>query len=1457
MYITIKCLTWIYFNFSDHMQTYVKGLESYIVSNSDVLNNSVIEILNVNDINSDRLGVCESGKSCGTCLSGIKECPGHTGHIKLAVPLPKIFFIKYLNKLLNSICYYCRKFKLKDPHILPIKITPTKWFDSLVYNNKKNKKCENCKLITPVFTRCDDARIFEARFYHLKSDSKHEITYDHVKSITMSTLLEFMNNLDISVMNVLDKLFINPDSLFWIYLPIPSINTRPNHKFISITKDKKDGSRDWSRFLKDIIRMNLKVKDHVLPEVCMVVHLNTKENYNNTKISNPLLFDLFGLISAFHSSKYKNKLQKTIRYGSVYSNVEDRFRNQKTGQIRQNIIARRVNQAFRCVLEGHQQYNLDIAVIPLEVAMNLTKRIRVNNLNKHDMYFYITNGPYKYPGANFIILLDDSEINLKHFNSIDNVDITNVKYVKRHLIENDIILVNRQPTLHRPSMLSFRIAIHKLNVIRLHYAVFMPLGADCDGDEVTGHVPQDPESEAEVYLLTNIYRMIYNNHKIWIKFSENSLIGASILSDDKLYSPDMCGNIIPYEMFTSMNIDYPRNPVSGTKLFSYLLPHDFNMTLKINGIIKLQIEDGMFISGVLNADTLNSSNGLIRHIHVRYINKPEIISLFIHYGYLMFQNIINLTGVSCSYSDCRLPFESSTRSQESTILNSYLNMNNKKEEVENIKTIQSVLCSHDKMIERSINENKTSNGIFRMIFSGAKGSINTIRQMSYSVGQMYKGMKRVLEDSSYSTKKKMKSLHDYGYINNAYLEGVSIPQYMVESSSTNENVMTKNKGTAVSGYTVRKMSNAMLSIKLNRNNQAIDCYGNVVWWLYGNDGYKGDLLIKVIFNGHVENFPFDIEECLLFFVKCKNETCVNKSCFSILKNSFLELSVKYKMIPNTRSTFYSYLNECLTYEKCKHLSTRKLLECFTLMRRLMNVSVGDYGEPVGIISSQSIGEPFTQLSLKTPHIEGKLSDTQIGGKKLSAYIDCNFSGGYTFIYFVQGTKLEDIHVYAMRSVRCTIMDICKSYSLEKNNRLIITMDYDKVIERCVFPDEIMINLMNNFKLRILDINMSVVRDETNNIIMTVDCNRDILNIDMTVQNILTHIIHGSKHISDFWVEYNYQNSGETVLVTVGNDLVFLITHPLVDKSRTWSTNIYEMIDVFGILNGRQCFIKMLSECMGLRKCRHIGLLVRLMTRSGVLTGLRVTDVKDNLPPTQRAAYEFGMKQMVSSCMDRCIDNASTISGASLCNKLIDVGTGQVTLLNTVVPCTEIVKVEQIQNFVMTYYKHDSKEGFLFFITIDDVKYIYIKNGKDYYMLYYTYDSINPIFKGSVFLCEISQHRSCEFSINVIDCYSYCSVDIRCKNRSFRIRVFNIVTEEWGVIIDSSVQITKYIMTFTTPKMTRLKDVHKLAIEDSDMCIKVRFIDTEARLPYRKECNSDLIWTGLYKDLNSIIQYIIN
>ena len=148
---------------------------------------------------------------------------------------------------------------------------------------------------------------------------------------------------------------------------------------------------------------------------------------------------------------------------------------------------------------------LDELGVPRAIAKNLTYPEIVNDFNIQKLQGLLDNGVNNYPGVKMIVKHDKTNITITNSN-INDIELKNGYIVHRHLMDGDHVLFNRQPSLHKMSMMGHRVKVMDDNTFRLNVSVTPPYNADFDGDEMNMHVPQ---SNATVSELMNIASVKY------------------------------------------------------------------------------------------------------------------------------------------------------------------------------------------------------------------------------------------------------------------------------------------------------------------------------------------------------------------------------------------------------------------------------------------------------------------------------------------------------------------------------------------------------------------------------------------------------------------------------------------------------------------------------------------------------------------------------------------------------------------------------------------------------------------------------------------------------------------------------------------------------------------------------------------------------------------------------------
>lgn len=264
----------------------------------------------------------------------------------------------------------------------------------------------------------------------------------------------------------------------------------------------------------------------------------------------------------------------------------------KEGLFRQNMMGKRVNFAARTVISPDPYLRVDQVGVPLHFAINLHFRQGVTEWNYASLAAAVRNGSKKWPGAthvedemgnvtdlslcneakrdaiarSLLVPLTGSETHATTAGGVSNVsdpsDVdrpaaiaaaaagglkgTGRKHVYRHLFDDDIVLMNRQPTLHKPSVMAHRARVMKnwstQQILRFHYANCKSYNADFDGDEMNMHLPQDHVARSEAYHIaatSNQYLSATGGTPLRGLIQDHNAVSAIFTARDTFFTRDL------------------------------------------------------------------------------------------------------------------------------------------------------------------------------------------------------------------------------------------------------------------------------------------------------------------------------------------------------------------------------------------------------------------------------------------------------------------------------------------------------------------------------------------------------------------------------------------------------------------------------------------------------------------------------------------------------------------------------------------------------------------------------------------------------------------------------------------------------------------------------------------------------------------------------------------------------
>ena len=201
----------------------------------------------------------------------------------------------------------------------------------------------------------------------------------------------------------------------------------------------------------------------------------------NANASSHVIDNLTSVLQYFVAMIVNNKVKGAVpmaqRSGRPLQCITGRL-NSKNGRIRGNLMGKRVDYSARSVITGDPNLSARQLGVPKKVAMCLTKPVVVNDRNRAFLTKLIQNGPEVYPGAKILERKDGNPISLRYVDRM-SIKLENGDTVHRHMMDGDAVLFNRQPSLHRMSMMCHIVKVMaRGDTFRMNVACTKPYNAD-------------------------------------------------------------------------------------------------------------------------------------------------------------------------------------------------------------------------------------------------------------------------------------------------------------------------------------------------------------------------------------------------------------------------------------------------------------------------------------------------------------------------------------------------------------------------------------------------------------------------------------------------------------------------------------------------------------------------------------------------------------------------------------------------------------------------------------------------------------------------------------------------------------------------------------------------------------------------------------------------------------------
>lgn len=1306
----------------------IKGISFRLLSADQISKVSVTGIENktLYDINSRsplsggpldlRLGVSTKVGICSTCNESIQSCSGHFGHIKLFLPVYHIGFLKNTIEILNCICKCCGSLLInlnrKLSHSEPINL-------ALIKNECKNvKSCPKCKAANGTVKKNSGFRV-----YHEVKTSKGEVFTTEVNPQTCLNLFNLIETDDYVFLGLKE----NPSSLIIQNLLVPPSCIRPSVDM------QEDGFNE----------------DDLTVKLCEIINTN-KLLEESVKKGNslPIINDDWDYLQLQISLFINSDLPSVNIINTPIRGLVQRLKG-KAGRFRCNLSGKRVDFTGRTVISPDPNLSVEQVGVPREIAKTLTIPEKVNSINKPFLTALVTNGVNKWPGANFVISKDDKGKDFKRFlmyGKTKELKIGDV--VERHLMDDDIVLFNRQPSLHRMSIMAHKVKVHQHRTFRFNECDCSPYNADFDGDEMNIHVPQTYEARAEAAELMGIKNNICTarNGEPLISCTQDFVTGAFLLTGKNVFFTrdrfaQLCTYIAdgmparinsspvvisPVELFTGKQlfevaISYALSKFSSKAVINlfaknrgYKNPYDIN-----DGLV--QIINSRFIMGRLDKAIIGGENRKGSLIYqLLSISKSCAIS-FMNSIARLTSRFLSERGFSIGLDDV-YPGPNLISSKNRIINDGYKQVDQFiKDNVNNLELeISSVLNKiREECGNVCIKELSHSNSPIVMQECGSKGSKINVSQMIACVGQQIISGHRIPNGMINRTLPHfaINSLtpESKGFVMNSFFTGLHGYEFFFHAVSGREGLVDTAVKTAETGYMQRRLMKALEDFSLKYDYTVRNSTEDLVQFRYGDDSVQTlkneeEQFLDWIYTSSVSKFmlydekknydkivPSYLPDCISrsshnnlsygsFNIAKFVSDCCNGSGFNNINpgtEKILEIIESLRnhavakeilnskriselvcFLERKRSDRYFFAGSFYFY-----FQNTKFLEIFfeSLREKIMNMII-DPGTSVGAIAGQSIGEPGTQMTLKTFHFAGVASmNITLGVPRLKEIINATANISTPMITANLNTRgLEVAKVVKGRIERLSMKDITSK------------------ITTSIFPDKFVLTFyvdLDLIKQLRAEISINMIADTINSFVKMAQVEVDgdkirynlkkvrentVFNVEKIRKQILMVKLSGLEGVNRVIINCKNTLNEEYELFVEGKGFDRVLSVPGIDPFSTITNDILETERVLGVEAARSLIIREVEFIMGKHGIkvdhRHILLLADTMAFKGRILGITRFGIgKMHSSTLMLASFEQTADYLFNAAVHGFDEKVKGVSESIILGIPISLGTGSFKL----------------------------------------------------------------------------------------------------------------------------------------------------------------------------------------------------
>lgn len=1373
-----------------------------------------------------RLGAISKATECETCHQNMQDCIGHFAFIRLRLPVFHTGYFKATLQVLQMICKYCSRLlldptlrakylaALRNPAVSAKSHIRGSLLREVWEKSRKIHTCFHCQRRNGTVKKVaalkiihypnenkpsakkkdedeeeddndvDDLMSFVDPALHMAVKStpdlrKHILkAADDLNPLRVLQIFQCVPAEDVQLLDM-DPQIGRPERMLVQNLPVPPLCIRP-----TVCQDPSRGSTEDDLTVKasEIVQYNTLIGQILDMGESMSGNLFETWDHLQYEITRYINSDTPGL-------PLQQGQPKSIR------GVSQRLKG-KTGRFRGNLSGKRVDFSGRTVISPDPNLRIDQVGIPIHVARVLTFPDRVTKFNIKLLRKAVRNGPDTYPGANFVESNDGMKKFLKYGDRKRIAqDLSYGDIVERHLIDGDVVLFNRQPSLHRISIMAHRVKISPHRTFRFNECVCAPYNADFDGDEMNIHVPQTHEARAEAIELMGVVKntLTPKNGEPLVAATQDFITASYLVTcksvfmdraeftrvlamvSDAAFSLPMPTPAIlkPIELWTGKQVISTLIKSAALSAGATTRPtHRGDEPFKDSGAVLGSLahvttelkEKGCKMK---TTDIFNSAVMCPRDAYVCFrggelmcgqIGKKTL-------GDGSKNSVLYVLGLECgmeasAYAMNRLArFAARWHSENGfsigvdDVTPSQLLQNRKRglvtagyakcdEYIDKLRNGKLELrpgCTAEESLEAILTSvlsdireeagnaciaeiDVSTNAALTMALAGSKGSAINISQMVACVGQQSVGGSRAPDGffgralPHFELGLNARAPAAKGFVSNSFFSGMTATEFFMHAQSGREGLTDTAVKTAETGYMQRRLVKALEDLSVQYDNTVRGSTGAIVQVCYGDDGL--DPMLMEGSSGEPVNFERTLQGAVCSLRNCTDDLLTDdelRVCVRELIRELQEELSEAKLVPPpdesnrgglecTVLAMEKFLMDLIEKQeesgKCLRLSRSHVKEFLRRVQAKVRQAEVEPGTAVGAISAQSIGEPGTQMTLKTFHFAGvaSMNITQ-GVPRLKEIINASkaiatpcisaqlvYNNDETAARIVKGrvesTKLGEVASYMKEVYR------------SDDTYIAIRLDTDLIRKL-----QLDINLMT-VASRIVAHSFSKVRVSTDDIVLIrpdklrvrpyrrVDrrANGDMagrprgrearrkemearayFQLQTLKQQLANVCVCGISSVTRAVISEKEKQKGHFELLVESDDVMGVMTVPGTDGTQLQCNHIMAVEKTLGIEAARQTILNEIETTMsshGLSVAKHhLKLLSDCMTTNGAVLGITRFGIQKMRSSTlMLASFEMTVDHLFDAAIHSRVDAISGVSERIIMGVPIPLGTGLFDLL---------------------------------------------------------------------------------------------------------------------------------------------------------------------------------------------------